>query len=158
MAGGKRKSYDQAPSDKPRPHHTKEQGPASKRPRKDKPASTSTDDKAAPTADRNLPTVSLLQDTERSFPRGGASVLTPLEHKQIQLQATKDALFEESGQKRPDGESDSENEGHHASTHARRSKRARGSKSNIDSMGVEESKRHRVRVDGLKSKVTSDAN
>ncbi len=33
---------------------------------------------------------------EAAFPRGGASVLTPLEHKQIQIQAKQDVLFEQS--------------------------------------------------------------
>lgn len=33
---------------------------------------------------------------EPAFPRGGASLLTPLEHKQIQIQATNDVLFEQS--------------------------------------------------------------
>ena len=42
---------------------------------------------------------SILDDEERAFPRGGASVLTPLEHRQIQIQATRDVLFEEKGQK-----------------------------------------------------------
>lgn len=32
---------------------------------------------------------------EENFPRGGASVLTSLEHKQIRVQATEDALFEQ---------------------------------------------------------------
>lgn len=36
-----------------------------------------------------------VQDEEPAFPRGGASLLTPLEHKQIQIQATRDALFEQ---------------------------------------------------------------
>lgn len=31
---------------------------------------------------------------EAAFPRGGGSILTPLEHKQIQIQATRDVLFE----------------------------------------------------------------
>ena len=38
---------------------------------------------------------SILRDEERAFPRGGASALTPLEYKQIQIQATRDVLFEE---------------------------------------------------------------
>ncbi|GAB7357907.1 hypothetical protein MBLNU230_g0075t1 [Neophaeotheca triangularis] len=38
---------------------------------------------------------SILQQEERAFPRGGASVLTPLEHKQIKLEAERDALFEQ---------------------------------------------------------------
>ena len=41
--------------------------------------------------------LSVLRDDEPSFPRGGASVLTPLERKQIQIQATKDVLFEQKG-------------------------------------------------------------
>ena len=32
---------------------------------------------------------------EPAFPRGGASILTPLEHKQIQIQAKQDVLFEQ---------------------------------------------------------------
>lgn len=43
---------------------------------------------------------SLLQTEERAFPRGGASVLTPLEHKQIKIQAERDVLFEQSGKKK----------------------------------------------------------
>lgn len=34
---------------------------------------------------------------EAAFPRGGGSILTPLEHKQIQIQATRDVLFEQQG-------------------------------------------------------------
>lgn len=41
------------------------------------------------------PTVSLLKDEEPIFPRGGGSVLTPLEQKQIQLEAKADALRED---------------------------------------------------------------
>jgi rRNA biogenesis protein RRP5 len=41
------------------------------------------------------PAVSLLREEEPLFPRGGASVLTPLEHKQIQIEAKNDALFEQ---------------------------------------------------------------
>lgn len=41
-------------------------------------------------------TLSQLRDEDIAFPRGGASVLTPLEHKQIQIEATRDVLFEQS--------------------------------------------------------------
>ena len=34
------------------------------------------------------------RDEDVAFPRGGASNLTPLEHKQIQIEATRDVLFE----------------------------------------------------------------
>lgn len=38
---------------------------------------------------------SVLREEEPPFPRGGASILTPLEHKQIQIQAKQDVLFEQ---------------------------------------------------------------
>ncbi|KAF4980475.1 hypothetical protein FZEAL_3520 [Fusarium zealandicum] len=41
------------------------------------------------------PVMSLLKDEEPLFPRGGGSVLTPLEQKQIQLEAKADALRDE---------------------------------------------------------------
>ncbi|KAL9033237.1 MAG: hypothetical protein Q9214_007609 [Letrouitia sp. 1 TL-2023] len=37
----------------------------------------------------------VLKPEELAFPRGGASVLTPLEHKRIQIQAKNDVLFEQ---------------------------------------------------------------
>lgn len=38
---------------------------------------------------------SILRVEEPAFPRGGASILTPLEYKQIQIQAKQDVLFEQ---------------------------------------------------------------
>lgn len=40
--------------------------------------------------------LSVLREEEPAFPRGGASILTPLEHKRIQIQAKQDVLFEQS--------------------------------------------------------------
>lgn len=40
---------------------------------------------------------SVFRDEEPSFPRGGGSVLTPIEKKQIQAQAHRDVLFEQQG-------------------------------------------------------------
>lgn len=65
--------------------------------------STSRDAKAAkpakPTRTTEQPpkpaVVSVLKDEEPMFPRGGGSVLTPLEQKQIQLEAKADALQED---------------------------------------------------------------
>src|SRR5271163_964569 len=53
-----------------------------------------------------VPKISKLRDEEVAFPRGGASILTPLEHKQIQIEATRDVLFEQQGAKssKPDAE------------------------------------------------------
>lgn len=42
-----------------------------------------------------IPKLSKARGEEAAFPRGGASVLTPLEHKQIQIEATRDVLFEQ---------------------------------------------------------------
>ncbi|KAI5291692.1 rRNA biogenesis protein rrp5 [Ascosphaera aggregata] len=44
-------------------------------------------------------TITVKEDDDIPFPRGGASVLTPLEQKQINLQAKKDVLFEQSNGK-----------------------------------------------------------
>ncbi len=54
----------------------------------------------------------ILEGEEPSFPRGGASILTPLEQKQIQIQAKQDVLFEQStGTKAPRNEfQDDEND------------------------------------------------
>jgi rRNA biogenesis protein RRP5 len=51
-----------------------------------------------------VPKISRIREEEAAFPRGGASILTPLEHKQIQIEATRDVLFEQTGGKslRPD--------------------------------------------------------
>ena len=50
---------------------------------------------------------SVLSQEERSFPRGGASVLTPIEQKQIEARAERDVLFEQqTGQKPVRGEGD----------------------------------------------------
>ncbi|KAK0736841.1 hypothetical protein B0T21DRAFT_286447 [Apiosordaria backusii] len=52
----------------------------------------------------SAPATSLLKEEEPLFPRGGASVLTPLEQKQIQIQAKNDVLFEEAASKKAGGE------------------------------------------------------
>jgi len=53
--------------------------------------------------------VSVLKEEEPAFPRGGASILTPLEHKQIQIQAKNDVLFEQNtGKKAARNESEDE--------------------------------------------------
>ena len=40
---------------------------------------------------------SVLREEEPLFPRGGGSVLTPLEHRQINVEAKRDVLFEQTG-------------------------------------------------------------
>jgi rRNA biogenesis protein RRP5 len=97
------------------------------------------------------PQKSIFKDEEKSFPRGGASVLTPLEHKQIQIKATQDVLFEQSGQKRSgeDGLSDgSDIEMEEAPKAGKKKKSKKGKKG----QAVEEEKT--VRVEGLSYKVS----
>ncbi|KAK4225574.1 rRNA biogenesis protein rrp5 [Podospora fimiseda] len=50
------------------------------------------------------PVSALIKEEEPLFPRGGASILTPLEQKQIQIQARKDVLFEEASGKKKGGD------------------------------------------------------
>lgn len=109
--------------------------------------------------DRKQPKPSVLKQEESAFPRGGGSVLTPIERKQIQIQATQDALFEESGQKvsRPDINSE-EDEGHGESDDATATKSKRKnlpkSKANTKDKGKkgDSTSDTEIRVEGLKSK------
>lgn len=82
------------PSTEPRP---------SKKVKSDKPAK-SDDKKSAKATDKSAssssaPALARVKEEEPLFPRGGGSVLTPLEHKQISVQAKQDALFEEESTK-----------------------------------------------------------
>ncbi|PSK43014.1 rRNA bioproteinsis protein rrp5 [Elsinoe australis] len=54
---------------------------------------------------------SLLSGEERSFPRGGASILTPLEQRQVKADADRDVLFEESRKSKVVREEYGEDEG-----------------------------------------------
>lgn len=80
----------------------KSEKPADKTPEKkssrtpEKKASKSTDKTAS-----SAPSIARVKQEEPLFPRGGGSVLTPLEHKQITIQAKQDALFEEESGKAP---------------------------------------------------------
>lgn len=65
--------------------------PKTDKPKVDKPQTDKAKTEAAP----KKAVVSVLKEEEALFPRGGGSVLTPLEQKQIQLEAKADALKEE---------------------------------------------------------------
>lgn len=104
--------------------------------------------------------LSVLRDDEPSFPRGGGSVLTPLERKQIQIQANKDVLFEQKGPKKPtrefadnddDDENDVEMEEADATAPAKKSrkKKSKGKKS----AGEDSSEKQGVRIEPLSFKV-----
>ena len=66
-------------------------------------ADTETSSKKPKNSSSKAQSISILREEEPAFPRGGASVLTPLEHKQIQIQATRDVLFEQNTGKRHTG-------------------------------------------------------
>lgn len=80
-----------APGGNPPPKSAK----STKEARPSKKETPSNDAKPAPKSEKAAPVVSLLKDEEPMFPRGGASVLTPLEQKHIQLEAKADALRDE---------------------------------------------------------------
>ncbi|XPS92745.1 rRNA biogenesis protein rrp5 [Ascochyta lentis] len=90
----------------------KEKGASSdrsaKRPRKSDGAADAPAQSKPAKTDSAPPKASVFKDEENSFPRGGASVLTPLEHKQIQIRANQDVLFEQTGAKRSGGGGDDE--------------------------------------------------
>lgn len=71
-----------------------------------KKANTKTPSTAAPASATVKTTVK--KDEEAAFPRGGGSVLTPLEHKQISIEAKRDALFEEESGTKPSKKDDKE--------------------------------------------------
>ncbi|KAJ5755064.1 hypothetical protein N7533_004607 [Penicillium manginii] len=112
------------------------------------------DTTAAPKASE----LSVLRDDEPSFPRGGGSVLTPLERKQIQIQAHKDVLFEQKGPKKPtrefdDNDDDEEEEdvdmedADAATSKKSRKKKAKGKKSGDKEKKSEE--KESVRIEPL---------
>jgi rRNA biogenesis protein RRP5 len=69
----------------------------SKRPRAEEDGENTTKSKIP-----HVPKISKVKDEEVAFPRGGASLLTPLEHKQIQIEATRDVLFEQGANSKSD--------------------------------------------------------
>ncbi|KAI9754902.1 MAG: hypothetical protein M4579_004502 [Chaenotheca gracillima] len=102
------------------------------------------------TSSRPNPTyTSVLRDEEPAFPRGGASVLTPLEYKQIKADATRDVLFEQSNPKTVRHGSDDEVEDASAATAApprkKRPGKSKGKPAPADTTNEEKA----VRIQGL---------
>ncbi len=99
--------------------------------------------------------LSVVREEEPAFPRGGASVLTPLEHKQIRIQAKQDVLFEQTTGKKPTKHDfeDEENEGDemdqpsNAPTKTKRKPKSTGKKGKIA-----EDVERAVRIEGLSYK------
>lgn len=95
--------------------------------------------KSAETAEK-APVVSLLKEDEPMFPRGGASVLTPLEQKKIQLEAKADAMRDEEF-----------NTGNKVQKKKKRKTALKGDKKSDKKTGEEE---QAVRIESLSFKVT----
>ncbi|KAI0022028.1 hypothetical protein F4780DRAFT_242578 [Xylariomycetidae sp. FL0641] len=94
MSGQKRKDAPAGANAAKSPKRSKSDQKPSKNDANPPKASKSSESKAA-----TGPTISRLKEEEPLFPRGGGSILSPLEQKQISLQAKQDVLFEqEAGQ------------------------------------------------------------
>ncbi|KKY24572.1 putative rrna biogenesis protein rrp5 [Diplodia seriata] len=101
-------------------------------------------------AEKALPVASVLKQEEQSFPRGGASVLTPLEHKQIQNEAARDVLFEQSNKKAGkggDGDNDVDMEDAEGQKATKKKRKSKGRKS--DAAEKEEAG---IKIEGLSYK------
>lgn len=108
--------------------------------------------------------LSALRAEEPAFPRGGASILTPLEYKQIQIQARQDVLFEQSTGKKSlrNNNEDEENDGEipdQASGLAKKGKSKSKSKSQSKARDKKSKKvgtveEVAVRIEGLSYKVS----
>ena len=87
-----------------------------------------------------------------AFPRGGASALTPVERKQIQVQATRDVLFEQKnkGASFSDSELDSEPDGEAVPLRSDKKRSSKKSKQKTKSL-TDKSKRD-LRIEGLNYK------
>lgn len=75
--------------------------------RKGDDASEARPEKKHKNRDLTVPLVSAVINEEPAFLRGGASILTPLERKQIHIQAKQDVLFEQGTGKKPSQVDDS---------------------------------------------------
>lgn len=95
----------------------------------------------------------VLRGEETAFPRGGASVLTPLEHRQIKIDAQRDVLFEQTGNRSTkrtadDFEYDGEDE-INASTPASAKKKIRPTPKPKQEVPRLDAKESSVRIEGL---------
>ena len=95
------------------------------------------------------PKISRVREEEVAFPRGGASVLTPLEYKQIQIEATRDVLFEQQGAK--SSKSDEDDGDDEAGLRAKRKPKSKGKGKKSNEHAEPEEKT--VKIEGLNYKV-----
>ena len=103
-----------------------------------------------------LTTLAYLRDEEPSFPRGGGTILTPLERKQIQIQATRDVLFEQKDTDGADGIDSNEEDttrGRTAKLAITRLRKAKVKSKNKKRSEPETPLKQGVRIEGLNFKV-----
>jgi rRNA biogenesis protein RRP5 len=102
--------------------------------------------------------ISLLTNEQPAFPRGGASILTPIERKQIQAQATRDALKERAnsddlfGTIHRDLDDSGEDDSAEDATKRTKKKRKKVLKKRPTDGGVQEAKA--LRIEGLSYRVS----
>lgn len=96
-----------------------------------------------------VPKISRVREEEAAFPRGGASILTPLEHKQIQIEATRDVLFEQQGAK----SSKPTEEGGAEETTGRKKQKTNSKGKSKKGAGNTEPEEQAVKIEGLSYKV-----
>lgn len=96
-----------------------------------------------------VPKIARAKEEEAAFPRGGASVLTPLEHKQINIDATRDVLFEHETASRAKADGDSAAATNHGGK--KRKQKSKGAKDE-NAKGDEG---ENIRIEGLSYKVST---
>ena len=108
------------------------------------------DGKTSSPKNPHVPKISKVREEEVAFPRGGASILTPLEHKQIQIEATRDVLFEQQGAKSTEPDTEG-GDGETIRKVKKTKSKGKGKKGTTQTEPKEES----VTVEGLSYKVRS---
>jgi rRNA biogenesis protein RRP5 len=103
----------------------------------------------------SAPKQSVFKDEEKAFPRGGASVLTPLEHKQIQIKANQDVLFEQAGGQKRNAEDNSSDEDDFEDKEEGEPKALKKRKSKKSKNAQDEVKEKKMKAAGLSLKVRS---
>lgn len=98
---------------------------------------------------QHIPKIAKAKDEEAAFPRGGASILTPLEHKQIQIDATRDVLFEQKAAKAKAQEFEQDDATLQPGTSKKKKPKAKGKKGPANEQIEEE----HVKIEGLSYKV-----
>lgn len=120
-----------------------------KRPRQEETvASDTTKPNATVPTTAQAPKIARAKEEEAAFPRGGASVLTPLEHKQINIDATRDVLFEHETASRAKADGDLEA----TTSHGGKKRKSKSKRTKDENMKADEDN---IRIEGLSYKVST---